>query len=289
MRPLLLYLLLFISNTTTTSLQQHSGKAASNFCIQTCRNFEDKLNHRIVCSKYRRKKLDSVEHYSTYCEKAFFDSYRQTCKELCLVEHDKFVKPAVAKCTGMGSEEKLKACEVGFFGGIEQTLELMGRSAIEVEEVVNELDLLEELEKEMETGKLKLELVHRAEGGVESVRVAEEQQPTVEEKKEKPRPSPSNDAAHQESIELAKKLLETTHTKKLNGNNKRNVKQYIELHFNEKEFTLELYYDETTADSVQHFCMNNVEEERKLGYQGDVPTCSREILMFFRMTYPQSL
>jgi len=50
-----------------------------------------------------------------------------------------------------------------------------------------------------------------------------------------------------------------------------------------------LYKDEETSDSIAHFCNDNVKPAREEGYQGDEPTCAREITMFFMMTYPELL
>jgi len=264
---LLITLVMLLLTLQTTSLPIHSMKEYSNKCKSVCEGIEPKLEPLKPCSQFRRNREDNYGHFSQICERSFFDSYRATCHQLCEEEHEKFVKPGVARCTGMGSEMKLKACEEGFFAGIDQTIEIMGRNKeVNVEEVISEDEWAKEKEKEKEeeTAEKLDENKGRNIGSKDDAAQAGNDAPKVT--------IFFHNEAHERSEELKTQLLH-----QVKESSTRRVKNFIHVTLDQVEHTLELFYEEEPADSINHFCVES---------SNDPQTCVREVTMFMVMNFP---
>ena len=126
-------LCLLLLSFTPTSLSQaprahHWGterirERMDPVCKQKCDQIENNLKPKDACNRYRRTKPTPT--VGATCDDAFFRSFRHICVQAC-EEKGEYRPPRVPKCTGLGSQIMLVACEAGWEDGKRQTFEGLG-------------------------------------------------------------------------------------------------------------------------------------------------------------------
>mmetsp|Transcript_14859 Transcript_14859/g.30352 ORF Transcript_14859/g.30352 Transcript_14859/m.30352 type:complete len:295 (+) Transcript_14859:159-1043(+) len=257
-------------------------------CKTTCDSIEaSELKPLAVCAKYRREKPQPL--IGEVCTDAFFKGFRKVCREACNFkaenvaavanggEPKEFKRPKHAKCTGMGSALKVESCQAGYFDAVDQTLAALGivkkqekkrlflglkESKVKVKE--NEV----EVEKEMEKEEVKEMTVHKE---------AEEDEKIEEEGARGPQARTEAELRAEENKAELMRLAD----KQVRQN--QDVDTYLEFpHSNGETYTITLHRREPISDAVTHFCRDILKSE-------DSSTCSREIMMFFKMNFPEKL
>jgi hypothetical protein len=255
----------------------------SEDCIERCAVIEEKkLSLNTVCNKYRRQSHE----IGAVCTDSLLAAYKQVCLPACALEEDvaSYKWPKVAKCTGLGSPQKLSACEHGFFQGVEQTVAALGvdveKKKADEQQALADAKLAEEARVEherlvavraKEQARIAADKEKRERDGV----AQQEHTFTGTEHAD----DGKSEAFHESEERAAQLIKEASERAALaHAEDSTNIEHYFEFSFLEKQHVIPLPFDANIPDLVVKFC-------RTYGI-ADLGGCSREVLMEIRMTYP---
>ena len=179
-------------------------------------------------------------------------------------------RPKVAKCTGMGSPLKMESCQAGYFDAVDQTLVALG--------------LMHKKEKKrmyvgLKEGKVHVKELVKVEAETEAEEgKAEEDKVKAEDMKED-----IVDMKTEEEIRAKEAKVELMRIADKQVHQNQDIDTYLEFpHSDGQTYTIELHRREPISDAVTHFC-------RDILKTGDVSTCSREVMVYFRINFPEKL